>query len=89
MATNSKGDIDSASIVYFIREVYCCNNEKCLRIKQMYEGDVGCVVWDAALVLSAFLGQIDYFPTSFWNGKRVTELGAGTGVVGLVAATLG
>ena len=85
----SKSKRDSSSGDYFIREVYCCNNEKCLRIKQMYVGDVGCVVWDAALALSAFLSQVDYFPASFWSGRRVIELGAGTGVVGLVAATLG
>jgi len=80
---------DSVDGGYFVREVYCCNDEKCLRIKQMYMGDVGCVVWDAALVLSAFLGQMNHFPPSFWAGRRVVELGAGTGVVGLVAATLG
>lgn len=74
---------------YFTREVQCCGNKKCLRIKQMCVGDVGCVVWDAALVLSAFLERETYFPPSFWVGKRVIELGAGTGVVGLVAAAYG
>ena len=74
---------------YFTRELQCCGNRICLCIKQMCVGDVGCVVWDAALVLSAFLEQEIYFPPSFWIGKRVVELGAGTGVVGLVAAAHG
>lgn len=73
---------------YFTREIQCCG-DKCLCIKQMCVGDVGCVVWDAALVLSAFLEQETYFPPSYWTGKRVIELGAGTGVVGLVAAARG
>lgn len=74
---------------YFTRELRCCGDKICLCIKQMCVGDVGCVVWDAALVLSAFLEQELCFPPSFWIGKRVIELGAGTGVVGLVAAAHG
>jgi len=74
---------------YFTREIQCCKDKISLRIKQMCVGDVGCVVWDAALVLSAFLEQETYFPPSFWIGKRVIELGAGTGVVGLAAAAHG
>ena len=74
---------------YFVREIQCCGYTKCLCIKQMCVGDVGCVIWDAALVLSAFLEQKSYFPPSYWMDKRVIELGAGTGVVGLVAAAHG
>ncbi|KTF94294.1 hypothetical protein cypCar_00032861 [Cyprinus carpio] len=46
---------------------------------------VAAVVWDAAVVLCMFLemGTVDL------KGKRVIELGAGTGLVGIVAALLG
>ena len=36
-----------------------------------------------------FLENQQYFPWEFWSGKSVVELGAGTGVVGLAAGTLG
>ena len=93
----------------FFREVECAG--KTLRIKQLYIGDVGCVVWDAALVLTKFLENPLHFPSragsegprpgggrgavgvvsdgSYWRGKRVVDLGSGTGVAGLAAAALG
>lgn len=90
----------------FTRELQCAG--QVLQIKQLYLGDVGCVVWDAALVLSKFLENAIYFPqrqaeadgrggggagaecvAPFWRGKRVIELGSGTGVVGLAAALMG
>lgn len=37
----------------FFREVSC--GGRTLRVKQLCEGDVGCVVWDAALVLCKLL----------------------------------
>ena len=86
-------------------------NDKTIRIKQLYIGDVGCVVWDAAIVLCKFLENENYFPApadevgshshsqisrseiidapSYWNGKRVIDLGSGTGVVGIAAGVLG
>uniref|UniRef100_A0A1A8H5J2 Methyltransferase like 21D n=1 Tax=Nothobranchius korthausae TaxID=1143690 RepID=A0A1A8H5J2_9TELE len=86
MATNTD---DSK---YFVREIE--KNDGCiLRLKQCYMGDVGCVVWDAAIVLAKYLETKQFYePTSgvnVWSGKTVVELGAGTGVVGLMAATLG
>ena len=94
----------------FIRELDV--NGKNIRIKQLYIGDVGCVVWDAAIVLYKFLENKHYFPVpdatvggsdshteiskpvivsdpSYWNGKRIIDLGSGTGVVGIVAGVLG
>ncbi|XP_028251639.1 protein N-lysine methyltransferase METTL21D [Parambassis ranga] len=86
MATN----VDASK--YFVREIE--KNDGCaLKIKQCYMGDVGCVVWDAAIVLAKYLEtQQFYNPSSgvnVWSGRTVVELGAGTGVVGLMAATLG
>ena len=86
---------------YFVRELECAG--KTLRIKQLYIGDVGCVVWDAAIVLCKFLENVKYFPLtvnfstssgdpgvpSYWNGKKVIDIGSGTGVVGIAASLLG
>lgn len=46
---------------------------------------VAAVVWDAAVVMCMYLelGRVEL------KGKRVIELGAGTGLVGIVAALLG
>ncbi|XP_065611730.1 protein N-lysine methyltransferase METTL21D isoform X1 [Cyrtonyx montezumae] len=55
-----------------------------LRLEQR-AGGVGCVVWDAALVLAKFLER-GAWPLS---RRAVLELGAGTGAVGIMAATLG
>ncbi|XP_072274790.1 protein N-lysine methyltransferase METTL21A [Pyxicephalus adspersus] len=57
-----------------------------IQIKQNWkELGVAAVVWDAAIVLCMYLeaGGINL------NGRSVIELGAGTGLVGIVAALLG
>ncbi|XP_040295938.1 protein N-lysine methyltransferase METTL21A [Bufo bufo] len=57
-----------------------------IRIKQDWkELGVAAVVWDAAVVLCMYLeaGGVDL------QGRSVVELGAGTGLVGIVAALLG
>ncbi|XP_064317250.1 protein N-lysine methyltransferase METTL21D isoform X1 [Phalacrocorax carbo] len=56
-----------------------------LRLEQRVAGGVGCVVWDAALVLAKFL-ETGACPL---DRRHVLELGAGTGAVGIMAATLG
>ncbi|KAK2536572.1 Vcpkmt [Columba livia] len=56
-----------------------------LRLEQRARGGVGCVVWDAALVLAKFL-ETGSCPLAH---RHVLELGAGTGAVGIMAATLG
>ena len=71
----------------FARELECGGNV--LQIKQLYIGDVGCVVWDAAIVLCKFLENGEFFPPGYWNGKRVVDIGSGTGVAGLAAAVMG
>ncbi|RUS73376.1 hypothetical protein EGW08_018854 [Elysia chlorotica] len=60
-----------------------------LTFLQSETGDVGCVVWDAALVLCAYLDHSHGKGLLKLCHKTVIELGAGTGAVGLVAATLG
>ena len=80
----SAADLDQTS---FVRALEC--NGKELQIKQLYVGDVGCVVWDAAIVLCKFLENRHYFTQGFWNGMRVIDIGSGTGVVGLAAGILG
>lgn len=79
-----KGDVESTS---FVRTIDCDGST--LSIKQLYVGTVGCVVWDAALVLCRFLENRAHFGSAYWAGKRVLELGSGTGAVGLAAAVLG
>lgn len=77
---------------YFVREIEK-NNGGILKVKQCYMGDVGCVVWDAAIVLAKYLETKQFYDpgcgVNVWAGSSVVELGAGTGVVGLMAATLG
>lgn len=75
---------------YFVREIE--KNDGCiLKIKQCHKGDVGCVVWDAAIVLAKYLEKTSdpASEVNTWTDKDVLELGAGTGVVGLMAASLG
>lgn len=60
-----------------------------LVFSQLEEGDVNCVVWDAALVLAKFLEVKATQQLGWLKDKRVIELGAGLGCVGLVAACYG
>lgn len=87
---NMAADEDSEH--YFVREIEK-NDGSVLRIYQCSKGDVGCVVWDAAIVLSKYLETEQFCSVqsgiSTWFSKNIIELGAGTGLVGLVAATLG
>ena len=74
----------------FVRE-FERKNGQILQIGQSEVGDVGCVVWDAALVLSHFL-ETAYFLElcgGTINEKIAIELGAGTGIVGIQAACQG
>ncbi|KAJ8358525.1 hypothetical protein SKAU_G00150500 [Synaphobranchus kaupii] len=56
-----------------------------LKISQVFSANLGVAapVWDAALYLCRYFDQLDL------KGKRVIELGAGTGIVGILAARLG
>ena len=62
--------------------------ETTVDVAQRDVGEEGVVVWDAALVLAYFLERHQE-ELKLSEGIEVLELGAGTGVVGLVAAALG
>jgi len=49
------------------------------------DGDTGRTVWDAAVVIAKYMEKNHHA----MQGKRVLELGAGTGLAGLAAAALG
>jgi len=51
--------------------------------------DYGSTVWTAAIALSRFLEHHYKDDLEMFSGKRVLELGAGTGLVSIVAASMG
>ncbi|CAJ0569791.1 unnamed protein product, partial [Mesorhabditis spiculigera] len=56
-----------------------------LKIAQELDTDVGGVIWDSALVAIAYIDK----NRSRFAGKRVLELGAGTGACGLALSSIG
>jgi len=73
----------------FVREIER-SDESVLRIHQLETGDVGVVVWDAALVLLFYLDKENQRQGGvFLRGRTIVELGAGTGVISVSAATRG
>lgn len=72
----------------FIRELEL-GDGKVLEIRQLSSGDVGCVVWDAAIVLSKYLERRERAEPGALRGRAVLELGCGTAIVGIAAAALG
>lgn len=74
---------------YFSREFELSSSQTTIEILQHTYGDVGCVVWDAALVLAAYLDKMNEKNINTYQGVKFLELGAGTGCVGLAAAALG
>jgi hypothetical protein len=55
----------------------------------LFPTKVGCVVWDAALVLGAYLDHMNQTDQKPLKNLKILELGSGTGFVGLVAAAIG
>jgi hypothetical protein len=60
-------------------------------IKQEFDKNgsksTGSAVWEGDVVLTKFMAQD--LPREYWKGKNVLELGAGTGLAGMVASILG
>lgn len=76
----------------FTREFELDNSNANLTLYQKEIGDVSCVVWDASLVLAKYLDLLcrdDRLGKNWLVGKKVLELGAGLGCVGMTAACLG
>ncbi|GAB1606730.1 protein-lysine methyltransferase METTL21D-like [Argonauta hians] len=65
------------------------NDGLTLIIQQAVVGDVGCVIWDSAIVLAKYLESNDFDKGKDLNGKKILELGSGTGCLGIVASTFG
>uniref|UniRef100_A0A0G4GRZ8 Uncharacterized protein n=1 Tax=Chromera velia CCMP2878 TaxID=1169474 RepID=A0A0G4GRZ8_9ALVE len=59
----------------------------CDRRKDAYSVGLGAVVWDSGLCLSALI--LSALPRSFFEGRTVVDLGAGTGAVGLACSAAG
>lgn len=72
---------------YFYRDFQLTSRDATLDFSQYTVGDVGCVVWDAALVLAGYFDQLS--KSRSFETSKVLELGSGTGCVGLVLAALG
>lgn len=82
----------AASMDQLFQREFETKSGEILTVNQCEIGDVGCVVWDAALVLASYLETKDWWldtGENRLNMKTVVELGAGTGLVGLQAAHLG
>jgi len=73
----------------FSREFEVESQQVTLNLHQNVDGDVSCVVWDAALVLAGYLDGENKRARGFLKGKSVIELGSGVGCVALTAAALG
>jgi hypothetical protein len=60
-------------------------------IKQEFDKNgsksTGSAVWEGDVVLTKFMDQ--EIPRDYWKGKNIVELGAGTGLAGMVASALG
>lgn len=80
---------NDAASAFFVRSIDR-RDAAALEIHQIQTGDVGVVVWDAALVLTHYLEAENHRQQGKWLvGKTVVELGCGTGVVAVEAASRG
>jgi len=96
---NGTRDLASTELLSVLPGQHYSINEKILRlefedphgpisISLQVDSSPGCggIVWPAGQILSSYLIKKG---SGFLRGKRVVELGSGTGLVGLIAAKLG
>jgi len=57
-----------------------------MTMQNLWKSSTGSSVWGGGLVLSRYM---EVLGSSFWSGKRVIELGTGTGLGSITAAKLG
>ena len=58
-------------------------------IGRKFKEMIGNIVWDGAVVMHEYFQNTKYFPVGYFKGKKVLELGAGLGLVGITLAYLG
>ncbi|XP_063697425.1 protein N-lysine methyltransferase METTL21D [Culicoides brevitarsis] len=73
---------------YCIRE-FEINDDLCLDLHQIIEGQVSAVVWDASIVLARYLIHRCNSSPKYLKGKNILELGSGLGLCGMTACCLG
>jgi predicted nicotinamide N-methyase len=83
-----KNSISASTFVRTLTVTTSDDVETTIRVAQRDVGEEGVVVWDAALVLAFFLER-HREQLKLGEDINVVELGAGTGVVGLVSSALG
>ncbi|KAL6072086.1 Protein N-lysine methyltransferase METTL21A [Balamuthia mandrillaris] len=69
-------------------------NGHAITIREQPQLGIAHQVWKASIVLAKYFATEEYFPpqadgSSWWSGKTVLELGAGTGIPGLLLARYG
>lgn len=74
---------------YFIRRFELEVVDVTLELHQKFTGSVGCVVWDAAILLAKYLEKLYEKNHIKFKNLNVIELGSGIGCVGMTAACLG
>mmetsp|Transcript_12115 Transcript_12115/g.16492 ORF Transcript_12115/g.16492 Transcript_12115/m.16492 type:complete len:252 (+) Transcript_12115:37-792(+) len=71
-------------------EIALVSGQTIIKISEDYKQDtLGSTIWSSAIILCCMISQLDYFPYGSFKGKRVLDLGSGTGVMGLALALLG
>lgn len=73
----------------FVRNFEIESLNTTLKMQQKTVGDVSCVIWDAAIVLSKYLEILCEANKDYLKNKTLIELGAGLGCLGLVASCFG
>lgn len=81
--------VSEDNIGIFTREVEIESLKTSLKFYQKEIGDVSCVIWDASLVLAHYIERRAVQNQWPLEGKKVIELGAGVGCVGILTACFG